>query len=543
MTQAIRYYDDRDGSAAHGAAVDYIDQVAPPINPVTGLPYTLADTAYIPRARWLSLPFLFPLALCAVSYAAGGQPFLTDLGFVVLALVCFFCMIRELVVFPARFGVGGLLIFCGVLIWFCHDYFSNWFNINFTGAVVEPWVVAKAAYYHCLFILFMVLGLQIKKGRWLERVLHAVPEPRSRSIYFMLVLVTFAIGMIPFLFFTKEPFYIAIWQSFWGGRGGGAEFTAGRTGNLNYSWGGYIAQLADVGMLGAVLAAFNAIVVTRQLWQQLLCWAIWLLWLFVAFGTGTRGFTVFLTLPVIMLVFLKYSHQASTLMRRISMRAYVVTGVVAFFVLVLVQVQGAFRNEGFTAEQFKEVEVTELKGNEMFTTSLAGMELIPRDRPFFLNTFPGEGIVRPIPEELFWLVTGPIPRALWTTKPVSEVQSWYNDTVTGENKGMEGTTISHGAVGHPYIRFGWAGVVEFGLFYGWAIGVAERALRRAMGRPMHILFTLGFCTFMFRSFRDLWWHNLYPLVVAGAVMAVVVWFSNAFFGGSEEYGPAAPAGA
>ena len=498
----------------------------------------------LPRSKWLALPLLIPMALSAISYAAGGVPFLTDLSFILLAVICVACIVRELIVFRNRFGVGGLILFGGVLIWFCHDYFNNWFGIDFNGAIAPAWVVAKGAFFHMVFIFFMVQGLAIKKGRWLQKVMHLVPEPRSRSLYFALVLITLFIGMIPFVFFTaEESVFEAIWKSVWGGRSGeGARFTAGRTGNLNYSWGGYLAQLADVGMMGAVLAAFHATIVAKQIWQKIICWAIWLVWLGVAFGTGTRGFTIFLTLPVIMLVFLKYSHAAAAVMRTISVRAYLMTAAVAFGVLVLVQVQGAFRNLGFTADQFDEVDVADLKGNEMFTTSLLGMQVFPDQKPFFFNRFPGEGLVRAPLEEAYWLIIGPIPRALWTSKPISQVNVWYSNTATGETRGAEGTTISNGAVGHPYIRYGPMGVILFGIFYGWMMSMTERALIKAMNRPMALLFTLAFATFVFRCFRDLWWHNLYPIIIAGVVVSGLVWLTNTLFGGTrEEHGTPVPA--
>ena len=105
--------------------------------------------------------------------------------------------------------------------------------------------------------------------------------------------------MIPFLFFAEEPFYVAIYKSFWGGRGGeGATSPPAEPGNLNYSWGGYVAQVADVGMIGAVLAAFCAIIVSQPdvAKDHLLVHLV--LWIGVAFGTGTRGFVVFLCMPV-----------------------------------------------------------------------------------------------------------------------------------------------------------------------------------------------------------------------------------------------------
>jgi hypothetical protein len=518
MTQATTYYDTGydDGSSTDPAAI-------------------VAGPTYLPRSSLLPLPFLIPVTICGLSYALNGIQFLTDLGFVLLILLCVTCLVRELMAFPFRFGIGGLIAFTGTLVWFCYDYVNHWMGISKSTSEVELWVLAKSAFFHTLFVFMMVLGLQLRKGRWLERTLQLVPEPANANLYFLLVLVTFVIGMIPFTVFTAEPFYVAIYKTIFAGRSGtGAVFTAGRTGNVNYSWGGYVTQLADIGMMGAILAAFYAILVTRSIGQKIVCWSIWAMWMLISFGTGTRGFTVFVGLPVIMLLFLKYNYIAAAAFRRISFRAYAATAVVGMVFFFLVQVQGQFRNTGFSEVTAGEVEMTELKGNEMFTTTLTGMSLIPGEFGYFANRFPGEGLIRAIPETMYWFVIGPIPRALWNEKPIDPVGTWYSDTVQGDTDGAEGTTISGGAVGTWYWKFGPWGVLQCGLLYGWMMGVAERALRSAAGRPMAVLFVLAFTTFLFRAFRDLWWHNLYPVIIAGVVMYVFVRVANTLFGGGSE---------
>ena len=89
------------------------------------------------------------------------------------------------------------------------------------------------------------------------------------------------------------------------------------------------------------------------------------------------------------------------------------------------------------------------------------------------------------------------------------------------------TTVSGGAVGAWYMRYGPGGVVEGGLVYGWLMGVAERALRRTRGRPIKVMFALAFATFLFRCYRDLAWHNLYGIMIGGVVIWVIV---RLFFG-------------
>jgi hypothetical protein len=243
---------------------------------------------------------------------------------------------------------------------------------------------------------------------------------------------------------------------------------------------------------------------------------------------------VFVGFPVLMLLFLKFNYKAAAAFRRISLRAYIAAGIVGLLFLFLVQVQGQFRNQGFDRETLEEVNVGSLQGNEMFSTTLMGFKLVPSELPYFKNRYFGEGFIRPIPEIVFWAVIGPIPRALWTDKPIDDVAAWYADTFTGERNGAEGTTISSGMVGGWFWQFGPWGVIEAALLYGWMFGLVDRALRAANGRPMALLFTLAYATFMFRAFRDLWFHNLYPIIIAGVVMYLFIKMFNTMFGGGGE---------
>src|ERR1700728_3062184 len=89
---------------------------APPLAPEAE-----ASIFPLPRSRLLPVPFLIPTLICLVSWLAGGIPLLTDLGFGSLTLICIVYLIVEIVKFPRRFGIGGILLFGGVLVWFCDD--------------------------------------------------------------------------------------------------------------------------------------------------------------------------------------------------------------------------------------------------------------------------------------------------------------------------------------------------------------------------------------------------------------------------------------
>jgi hypothetical protein len=143
---------------------------------------------------------------------------------------------------------------------------------------------------------------------------------------------------------------------------------------------------------------------------------------------------------------------------------------------------------------------------------VAGFRVVPDQVPFFCNSFPGEGAIRAIPDTLFWFVLGPIPRALWPSKPSDDAMVWYNQMVAGNN-GREGTTISQGLVGHWYFRYGLAGVIEGGLLVGWLMGVSERLLQAANGRPMTILAALSLAAWLFRVYRNFYFIELYGPII------------------------------
>lgn len=477
-----------------------------------------ASPAYLPRSLWMPAPFMLPAAVAGLSVLLGGAPVLTDLAFVALTVICGVLLISELVQFPRRFGVGGCVLFGGVLLWFCYDYGAHWLGVDFSNPNVEvsPLTVARSAFCHCLFVCMMAVGLLLPWGRAIVRMFQLVPEPATKDFYLWVLLGLFAVGVVPYFLFTAEPFYLAIWLEMTGGRAGGATWSVGRTGNVNTSWGGYIAVLTQLGQIGGQLAVFYAVLVARENWKRLIGWCVWLFWVFIAFGSGSRGALVFMALPAVALLYLKHQALAAAIFGRFSSRAYVVTGALLLFMLFAVQFQAYFRASSYAGADVRDVSITHLRGTSMFSEGLLGYELIPREVDFFYNSLPGESLVRPMPQTLYQFLIGPIPRALWKSKPIDPVWQWYNATVTGSEDGSVGTTVAQGLVGSFYFRYGLIGVIQGGLLMGWLMILGERALQQARGRPIVILLSLGFLTWIFRCYRDLNFHGLYPLII-GAV--------------------------
>lgn len=516
-----------------GAADD--DLIAyPPDYPTYALPAgdpSLLATRYVGRSPYLPLPFLLPALLTGVSWFFGGTSFLTDAGMVTLTLLCAVCFAVELLRFPQRFGIGGCVLFGGVLVWFCHDYFYYWFNYNSRTTDYPAWVIAKAAFLLSVLVVMMVLGLNVRRGRWMSKLASLVPEAGSGGFYLTALLVMFVIGVLPYFLFTEEPGYVAIWREATAMRGGQrATWVIGRSGNLNRLWGAYVLHMLDVGMFSGMFGAFYATLVARNPLGKVVGWGVWLFWTCIAFGSGTRGQTLGVVAPALGCLYVKYHVEAATLLRRAGFKAYVMTGLLALGLLALVQFQGMFRDERFVERRhWSDVELFRVRGNHMFSEGLLAAKLVPsRQYPFFGNRFPGEGALRVLPETLYYGLLHPIPRVLWPGKPVDPAWEWYNWIFTRERTTAEWrTTIAPGMAVGQYMRYGLAGVIEFGLLFGWLLMCTERVLLTARNRPIQILTALALAVWLFRCFRGGFaWQEFYSLVIGLVAMSVLVFFAR-----------------
>jgi hypothetical protein len=385
------------------------------------------------------------------------------------------------------------------------------------------------------------MGLLLPPWRKASSLTLKIPEPSSNNAYVIAIVATFLVGMIPYVFFTKESLPITLWKAMTAMRtGNGPEFTTGRTGNYNYSWGGYLAQVLQVGSTGGVLAAFYVLMLPGKGLSKWLCTLIWAFWSALAFGSGSRGVFLFSVLPVAVLLFLKYMLVAANRLRKFSPRAILYSGVFLFFVLFVVQIQGSFRNSGLEGADILENDIFKNQGNAMFSEGLLGYKYFGESFPFAADTFPGASYVRPIPDIAIRFAISWIPRVLWHDKPgIDETGQWYNRMISGgtaantqEGQGkVTGGTIAPSIAGIAYIKYGFAGVIQTGLLFGWLCRMTEEVLWINLRRPLSVMFALGVAAWLFRSFRDLTPHDLYPLLIGMTFIVLTIKFLQMFSGG------------
>jgi hypothetical protein len=253
----------------------------------------------------------------------------------------------------------------------------------------------------------------------------------------------------------------------------------------------------------------------------------------IAFETGLRGQICFALLPPIALLFIKFQVKTAAMFKKFSLRSYVVCGLLTVLMLCIVQFQGTFRGEegGFATADLSKLDITKNQGNTMFSEGLLAYAQVGETMPFFYaSDFPGEGAIVAIPHTFYDLVIGVIPRALWHDKPVDALWAWYNREYTGTGNGLEGTTISHGLIGSWYFKYGIGGMIEGAVFVGFLMGVSERALQQSNGSPIGILMSLGFATWIFRTYRDFIFIDLYGLVLGGVALFFIVPLLRPLFG-------------
>jgi hypothetical protein len=530
------------GLTAHGWAgeaegVDHpVDIVAGPTLSEFGLLVLPGDApAQIHRTLLIPTAFAVPVLLSGLAYLGGGVPLLADAAFVVMTLLCLFLLVVELVRFGDRQGLGAILIYGGVLIWLSHDYLSNWLQHDYTAnpiSGVTADVICRVAFYHCLFVFLLTIGFRLPWFRFVDGLVVGVPEPSDRRFYVGLVVVLTLLGLSAFYWTVDGILVSAVKGGFWFLHGAGPIlFTVTRTGNLNFNFGAYVAQLIQMGQVGGLMAAMYALLIARTPIGKILGWADWAYWLSYSFTSIRRGDIAFMGMPIMGIMFLKFHAQRDPQRQLRTLWQGLATGVLVLLVWIIVQKQSGDRQNRGVFDLFGG------RGATMFSEGIAAWAIIPDRVPFAYNRWAGEGVLRPLPETLWWFVVDIFPRAIWHGKPIDTFGVWYSSYISRDpaivkSGGISGTTVSCGAVGYWYFRYGPFGVIQGGLLFGWMIGVAERALRRAQGQPIKVLFAMFYATFLFRSYRDLWWHNLYPIVIA----AVVLWLLVRLVSGTRSSG-------
>lgn len=488
----------------------------------------LSDRLSSPRSWTLVILSIVPLCFFLLSYLSGGISVLNSAGMLFLLGLVTAGLINEIWNFSTRFGVGGFVLYGGTFIWLLHDYLTHYLAEAPEVYGYNTWAVTKASVSVGLFYTFASIGLNLTIGRKVERFFIKLwPEARSTNLLYAVAVAAFLFGISPYFLFTRVPFYEAMYLDFVKGYSDqGSHWAVGKSGgNINFNFGAYIAQIFDVGALGALLAVFLVCMRRMGAIATVAALAMLSFWVMRSFGGGARGHVIYLALPVLGAFFMRQHIMAAWRGKRFSGAAYIVLISALVTILITGIYQASLRSRGFSDILSFELSEFQIAGNTMFTESLDGYMVIPEASQPFYNRWPLEGVIRPLWDFCYWFVIGPIPRALWTSKPVDGVWLWYNELLMRQSLSgdlLVGTNITQSYPGHFFFRYGFAGVVQGGLIFGLLAGIAERILKSSRGRILSMLFALGLTTWLFRCFRSPDFQNLYPVFIGLTAVSLLM---------------------
>ncbi|TVQ63404.1 MAG: hypothetical protein EA378_02105 [Phycisphaerales bacterium] len=97
---------------------------------------------------------------------------------------------------------------------------------------------------------------------------------------------------------------------------------------------------------------------------------------------------------------------------------------------------------------------------------------------FIIDTYPNQYDVHPL-NDATYIITNPIPRALWPDKPRGLGDRLRDEMGTVANLGP-------GIIGHAWASWMWLGIVGYAAAFGIAFGVLDRALRHRIDSPFFI---------------------------------------------------------
>lgn len=167
-----------------------------------------------------------------------------------------------------------------------------------------------------------------------------------------------------------------------------------------------------------------------------------------------------------------------------SLLAFGTAGVVALAVYGSVRHQDAgFGGGGRAAIDVgtRAGQIGELITNPQFETRMLD-NLIYTDTShntmFIIDTYPEYYNVHPL-NDFFYVVSNPIPRAIWTEKPRGLGDRLRDEMGTVANLGP-------GIIGHAWASATWLGIIAYAGVFGIAFGLLDRALRERIYSPFFV---------------------------------------------------------
>lgn len=196
---------------------------------------------------------------------------------------------------------------------------------------------------------------------------------------------------------------------------------------------------------------------------------------------------------------------------------------------VLVQVGSFYRTEGLQAARISDFSsrILEISGNEGASSEMDGVEYF-RTELLARGTAPNPatGFVRGLIERPIEGLMMPMPRSVFTWKPVDETAVEYNLFFENVRLGVETDEVflgaSPGLVGRELIKYGILGPLTLMFWMGSILALADQLYTKGADSDFNRIFAaalLAFFVAQARDFSPVWFIPFLPALLIFLIMA------------------------
>ena len=405
-------------------------------------------------------------------------------------------MTKRFVFFSAR----NLVLF-GVFFWILTDVVQmipQILRLRMDAAM-------QAMQYVLIFVIGVQAGYCVKPFAWIRRKFESLRDPNTPNLTFLLLLMTFCLGVFPY-------FYYSDWSP-----GKVVEgILSSRAYNADVGWRReilgdervFVLALDTFFVIFPSLATFYWVAFKRHRIKKILMAGLILIVWVAEFFMGTRQMLGYVVLGPFLIVYLTLPKNK----RRLLLFVFMFLSVILFF---LMEIQVHQRLSGFFEQPGKILWMLEesrdpdryLTIDDNFYQFARVVEVVPKLYPFVYF------------DELWYLVTRPVPRFLWEDKPTG-FGLFYAEKIVGKKN----ITLTYSALGDFYVSFGVAGVIVGAIFFGMMARNVDQLISGLGSSKSGIaLFTLCLLTLFIAG------RSIYVFVVFGYYLfafAVIVWLAS-----------------
>lgn len=456
----------------------------------------------------LLLPGL-ALAFSALALTVPASAVVCNITLLVMAT----CVMLNLMLGILRWGrsveLGWIVFQLGILFWFVMPGVNQviegdrWAG---QAALISagPADFTMAMFIVCIFNFLFGLGYYIGfpqrlfvyfKHRWVPDV-----TPNSRSS--LLVPIVLLLGALAFYIVLSGGLNDAV-TLFFSGRYSDKPWLA--QGNYGTTLSSFHNAVASLRVVLSIFFGCQFLLAPLSPRQRMVALFLWVLAaLSVAVESGTRAQLIMCFGPP-MLLYIRNSFFASAASR---VKAITITLLLAMALAFVGSFLRTFRNQGDVDAALESSQVTIEDNAGLLHVAFAYREsrLVP----------PTHDSV------LLHIMTGPIPRFLWPSKPELKAMNVHSLFVWGVDITRTGGNTLPYIPGQYMIAWGWLGLLEVSFFLGIFLSFADKLIWYSRSLSVHIL-SVTFSCYIFVVFRMIGFYFFFPIFILLAYIQYQRW--------------------